>query len=603
MENPEKPGGVESAFVMQRCLHCLEPACVSACPTTALYRQADGPVSYEVDKCIGCRYCVLACPWDVPTSEWNTRTPKISKCTHCADRADQPVPVAFNGKPLADDVGKRFMESIATPACVKACPADALRYGTREEMLAIAHKRIADRPDKYVDHVYGEKELGGTSVVYLSAVPFEKLGFPTFGEKPFPAFTKTALGAVPPAVMAVGALLGAAYAFFRKRVQAVADGSAAAKHSADHGHVEFEPLPNKLLTPFNWVLLLLMAFGGVSLVARFVLGLGGSTNLSDTYPWGLWILFDLVWIAVAAGAFAMAGVIYVFQRKDLYGLGRTAVLMGLLSYSFVMVTLLADLGLPLHSYQLALQRSGPLGHVRGLVVRRPLRHDPPARVPAGAPGALGIPAGRGRVAAMERRLRGGGGDAVRLPAVAQRPLRPGDGRGLRRPRLALPGAGREGRADHARDRRRHAVDHAPELARLPVPADAEHARPAVVVSRDARLLLPVFDRGRHRARDPHRHVDREGMAPPARDRRGSPRSDRSRSGRSSSTSCSASETWRSATSSPEPSPEGSAWPSRPRSSSAACFRSSCWPAGRFGSVPTCSSSRRSSRCSAWRTTA
>jgi len=356
MENPQKPGGVESAFVMQRCLHCLEPACVSACPTTALYRQDDGPVTYDVDKCIGCRYCLLACPWDVPTAEWNSRAPKISKCTHCADRAEQPVPIAFNGKPLSDDAGKRFAASIATPACVKACPADALRYGTREEMLTLAHQRISDRPDKYVDHVYGEKELGGTSVVYLSAVPFEKLGFPTYGEKPFPAFTRAALGAVPPAVMTAGALLGATYAFFRKRVQAVADGSAASKHAGDHGQgVEFERLPHKLMTPFNWVLLLLMAFGGVSLVARFALGLGGSTHLSDTYPWGLWILFDLVWIAVAAGAFAMAGVIYVFQRKDLYGLGRTAVLTGFLSYSFVTVTLVADLGLPWHFYQLGLQ--------------------------------------------------------------------------------------------------------------------------------------------------------------------------------------------------------------------------------------------------------
>jgi formate dehydrogenase iron-sulfur subunit len=132
----------------------------------------------------------------------------------------------------------------------------------------------------------------------------------------------------------------------------VAD-EAAASH--DHGHVEFEPLKAAISTPFNWLLLVLMAFGAVTFIARFALGLGGSTNLSDTYPWGLWILFDLVWIAVAAGAFAMAGVIYVFQRKDLYGLGRTAVLMGLLSYSFVMVTLLADLGLPWHSYQLALQ--------------------------------------------------------------------------------------------------------------------------------------------------------------------------------------------------------------------------------------------------------
>ena len=355
IENPEKPGGVESAFVMQRCLHCLEPACASACPTTALYRQADGPVTYDIDKCIGCRYCMLACPWDVPTSEWRALAPKISKCTHCADRTDQPVPIAFNGEPLLDGAGARFTESIATPACVKACPADALRYGTRDEMLALAHKRISNRPDKYIDHVSGEKELGGTSVMYLSAVPFEKLGFPTYGQKPFPAFTSAALGAVPPAVMTVGALLGATYAFFRKRVQAVADGSAASKHSADHDHVEFEPLRNKLMTSFNWVLLLLMAFGCISLVARFAFGLGGSTHLSDTYPWGLWILFDLVWIAVAAGAFAMAGVIYVFQRKDLYGLGRTAVLMGLLSYSFVMVTLIADLGLPWHFYQLGLQ--------------------------------------------------------------------------------------------------------------------------------------------------------------------------------------------------------------------------------------------------------
>jgi formate dehydrogenase iron-sulfur subunit len=116
----------------------------------------------------------------------------------------------------------------------------------------------------------------------------------------------------------------------------------------------FERLPGKLLTPFNWAMLALVAFGLVSFVARFALGLGGSTHLSDTYPWGLWIVFDLIWIAVAAGAFATAGIIYVFQRKDLYSLGRAAVFLGLLSYSFVTVTLVADLGLPWHAYQLAL---------------------------------------------------------------------------------------------------------------------------------------------------------------------------------------------------------------------------------------------------------
>ncbi len=149
------------------------------------------------------------------------------------------------------------------------------------------------------------------------------------------------------------------------------------------------------MTPFNWVLLLLMAFCGVSMVARFALGLGGSTGLSDTYPWGLWILFDLVWIAVAAGAFAMAGVIYVFQRKDLYGLGRMAVLMGLLSYSFVTVTLIADLGLPWHFYQLGLQSPEhsamfEVSWCVGLYVTILA-----ARVPPGPPGALGPAAGAG----------------------------------------------------------------------------------------------------------------------------------------------------------------------------------------------------------------
>ena len=354
-ENAEAPGGVESDFVMQRCLHCLEPACVSACPTTALQRQADGPIRYDADECIGCRYCQLACPWDVPTADWNSHAPKISKCTHCNDRCDQPLPEAFNGAGLTQVQQKAFTETIQVPACVKACPADALRYGTRDEMLAIAHERIAARPDKYVNHVYGEKELGGTTVLYLSKVPFEKLGFPAYGEKPFPLFSKAALGAVPPAVIGVGAMLGAAYAYFRKRARKVADAAAASAHSRHNDHVEFERLQTPLLTPFNWMLILLMAFGVVSIVTRFAVGLGGSTNLSDTYPWGLWILFDLVWIAVAAGAFALAGVIYVFQRKDLYGMGRSAVLMGLLSYSFVTVTLVADLGLPWNAYQLALQ--------------------------------------------------------------------------------------------------------------------------------------------------------------------------------------------------------------------------------------------------------
>ena len=256
---------------------------------------------------------------------------------------------------LARSETVRYRENIVTPACVKACPADCLRFGTRDEILQEAHNRISARPDKYVDHIYGEKEAGGTSVLYLSSVPFEKLGFPDVGTEAYPARSRMALHAVPPAVLAVGALLGGVYAFLKRRTSdAMAKGRVAAPEDQNH-HPEFESLPYPLLTPFNWILLALIAFGGISLIARLALGLGGSTHLSNTYAWGLWIVFDLVWIAVAAGAFATAGFIYVFQRKDLYSMGRSAVLLGLLSYSFVTVTLIADLGLPWHFYQLGLQ--------------------------------------------------------------------------------------------------------------------------------------------------------------------------------------------------------------------------------------------------------
>ena len=91
------PAGCTTPFTMRRCLHCLEPACASACPTTALQRQPDGPVVYDADKCIGCRYCMLACPWGVPTTEWDSLKPEDQKCTHCADRAEQPPPAQRNG--------------------------------------------------------------------------------------------------------------------------------------------------------------------------------------------------------------------------------------------------------------------------------------------------------------------------------------------------------------------------------------------------------------------------------------------------------------------------------------------------------------------------
>ena len=211
------PGGLHLVSTMWRCLHCLEPACVSSCPTTALAVTPDGPVVYDESECIGCRYCMWACPWGVPSADWDSLAPKIHKCTHCADRCDQPAPAARNSQALSNEQTQQFVDTFQVPACVKACPADALKYGDRDEMLKEARSRIAARPDKYIDHIYGEKEAGGTTVLYISSVPFDKLGFPDVGEKALPAYSSTALHAVPPAVMAVGAMLGGTYAFLKRR--------------------------------------------------------------------------------------------------------------------------------------------------------------------------------------------------------------------------------------------------------------------------------------------------------------------------------------------------------------------------------------------------
>jgi formate dehydrogenase iron-sulfur subunit len=349
LDDPKLPGGFRTVFTKRQCMHCDHPACASACPVTALAKTEEGPVVYDAAKCIGCRYCILACPFGAIHAEWDSLAPTMHKCTLCNDRLHPPPPVDRNGQPLSAEEARRFSTAHAVPACVKTCPADALAFGDRKELLQLARSRIAKGNGKYVDHIYGEKEAGGTATLYLSPVPFDQLGMPDVGTAGFPDHTAVALSAVPPAVVGVGALLGGAYAL-GKRKEAVARAEGADAH-----HVEFAPIRKKLWTPANLALLALMAFGAVSFVARFVLGLGRATGLSNTYGWGLWIVFDLIWIAVAAGAFATAGIIYVFRREDLYSLGRSAVLMGLLSYSFVTVTLLADLGLPWNFWNLAVR--------------------------------------------------------------------------------------------------------------------------------------------------------------------------------------------------------------------------------------------------------
>lgn len=149
--------GDEMSFVKKQCMHCLDPACVSGCPFKALTKTKYGIVEWEPSRCIGCRYCEISCPFDVPRFEWTKSNPKIVKCELCNFRVAK---------------GQQ-------PACTEVCPTHAVIFGKRTDLLAEAKRRIAVSPGKYYrDRVYGEGDLGGTQVLYLSPLPFEKLGLP-----------------------------------------------------------------------------------------------------------------------------------------------------------------------------------------------------------------------------------------------------------------------------------------------------------------------------------------------------------------------------------------------------------------------------------------
>jgi Fe-S-cluster-containing dehydrogenase component len=162
--------------VKKQCMHCLQPACAAACLTRAMHKTPDGPVAWDGDKCMGCRFCMISCPFDIPKFEYDSANPKVQKCVMCWERLQQ---------------GEE-------PACVANCPAGALLFGTRSELLEEARERIYHNPDRYVHHIYGEREAGGTGFLYLAAVPFDQLGFRTdLGETAYPTFTREFLYAVP----------------------------------------------------------------------------------------------------------------------------------------------------------------------------------------------------------------------------------------------------------------------------------------------------------------------------------------------------------------------------------------------------------------------
>ncbi len=193
-------------FMRRMCMNCDDPSCASVCPVAALRKTADGPVIYEESRCMGCRYCMAACPFGVPKYEWSKALPAVKKCDMCADR-------------LA--AGKMT-------ACAEACPTGATKFGTRDQLLAEAHERIRQNPANYLNHVYGETEVGGTSVLMLSSVPFEEFGFRTdLVHEPLPMFTFRVLSRIPDLVGLGSVLLGGIWWITHRRQEVAAHEAAA----------------------------------------------------------------------------------------------------------------------------------------------------------------------------------------------------------------------------------------------------------------------------------------------------------------------------------------------------------------------------------------
>ncbi len=204
----------EDKFMRRLCMNCLDPTCVSVCPVGALRKNVEGPVSYEEDRCIGCRYCVQACPFGVPKYEWESTNPRVRKCIMCVDRVK---------------AGRQT-------ACAEACPTGATLFGEREELLEEARRRIRENPGQYVDHIYGEKEVGGTSVLLLSSVPFETFGYRTdLLQQPMPELTYRVLSKIPDFVSLGSVLLGGIWWITHRRDEVAAAEANQAKAGAQAG--------------------------------------------------------------------------------------------------------------------------------------------------------------------------------------------------------------------------------------------------------------------------------------------------------------------------------------------------------------------------------
>jgi len=177
--------GDDYSFVKRQCMHCIDPACVSGCPVEALQKSKEGPVTYDANRCIGCRYCMYTCPFHIPRFEWDEVIPVVAKCTFCYDR-------------IVEGKG---------PACAERCPTGALIWGKRDDLVSQAESRIESDKKRYINHIYGKDDAGGTSVLYLSGVEFNKLGLEDVGNEPIPDISEGTANIVLPGIVLGGPFL------------------------------------------------------------------------------------------------------------------------------------------------------------------------------------------------------------------------------------------------------------------------------------------------------------------------------------------------------------------------------------------------------------
>jgi len=190
-------GDHPAVYRKHQCMHCNEPCCATVCPVHAFEKTPEGPVLYHAELCMGCRYCVMACPYYALAYEYeNPLTPRVMRCTMCYPRIKEGL----------------------IPGCAEACPMGAITFGRRDELIKVARERIRKNPERYVDHIFGENEFGGTSWLILAGVPFKELDLHAdVTHEPLPAIGTSYLSVVPLVITIYPGLLAAFYAFSKRK--------------------------------------------------------------------------------------------------------------------------------------------------------------------------------------------------------------------------------------------------------------------------------------------------------------------------------------------------------------------------------------------------